>query len=125
LVLLSFPDPDWQAMGGTLGELEQLLLMALVRLGGEASGIDLRAELAERTGRNVLPGAVYTIMERQRERGLVTSFTGDATPERGGRRRKYYRMAPGGERALAMSYRQVERMADGIEDRLRAHGSEP
>ncbi len=111
-------------MGSTLGELEQLLLMALLRRGGEASGIDLREELAERTGRSVLPGAVYTIMERLRERGLVTSFTGGATPERGGRRRKYYRMAPAGEEALAAAYRQVERMADGIADRLRAYWEE-
>ena len=111
-------------MGSTLGELEQLLLMALLRIGGEASGIDLRAELADRTGRDVLPGAVYTIMERLRERGLVSSFTGDATPERGGRRRKYYRMLPSGERALALSYRQVERMAEGLADRLRAHWGE-
>lgn len=112
-------------MGGTLGELEQLLLMALLRRGGEASGIDLRAELSERIDRTVLPGAVYTIMERLRERGLVTSFTGSATPERGGRRRKYYRIAPSGERALADAYRQVDRMADGIADRLRAHWEKP
>lgn len=106
-------------MARSLGELEQLLLMALLRRGGEASGIDLREELHERTGRVVLPGAVYTIMERMRERGLVTSFTGDATPARGGRRRKYYRIAPAGEEALARSYRQIERMAEGLSDRLR------
>ncbi len=111
-------------MGRTLGELEQLLLMALLRLGGEASGIDLRTELEERADRTVLPGAIYTIMERLRERGLVTSFTGASTPERGGRRRKYYRLGPEGEAALAASYRQVERMADGIADRLRAHWEE-
>jgi DNA-binding PadR family transcriptional regulator len=106
-------------MTGSLGELEQLLLMAVVRRGGEASGPDLREELQHRTGRDVLPGAVYTIMERLRGRGLVTTFTGDTTPARGGRRRKYYCIEPSGERALAESYRQVERMADGILDRLR------
>ena len=105
-------------MAGTLGELEQLLLMALVRRGGESSGVDLREELAERTGRSVLPGGVYTIMERLRGRGLVTSFTGDATPARGGRRRKYYRLTDTGAEALAASYRQVERMAEGIEHQL-------
>jgi DNA-binding PadR family transcriptional regulator len=101
-----------------LGELEQLLLMALLRRGGEASGIDLREELEERTGRVVLPGAVYTIMERMLSRGLLTSFTGEATPERGGRRRKYYRLQPEGARELARSYRQVRRMADGIRNEL-------
>jgi DNA-binding PadR family transcriptional regulator len=111
-------------MGNTLGELEQLLLMALLRLGGEASGIDLRTELTDRIGRTVLPGAIYTIMERLRERGLVTSYTGASSPQRGGRRRKYYRLAPSGERALADAYRQVERMSEGIADRLRTHWEE-
>lgn len=111
-------------MAGALGELEQLLLMALVRRGGQASGIDLREELHERTGRSVLPGAVYTIMERLRGRGLVSSFTSAATPARGGRRRKNYRIEVAGERALARSYRQIERMAEGISDRLHAPAEE-
>lgn len=105
-------------MAGPLGELEQLLLLALLRRGGEASGIDLREELEERIGRTVLPGAVYTIMERMAGRGLVSSFLGDTTPERGGRRRKYYRLEPSGERALARSYRQVARMAEGLDEEL-------
>ena len=105
-------------MSKSLGELEQLLLMALLRYGGEASGIDLREELEERTGRVVLPGAVYTIMERLRGAGFVSTFTGDKAPERGGRRRKYYRIKPAGEDALARSYHGVARMAEGLEDRL-------
>lgn len=106
-------------MGRVLGELEQLLLLALLRLGGEASGIELREELKERTGRDVLPGAVYTIMERCRVRGLVSSYTGETTPERGGRRRKYYRLEPAGERSVARSLEQVRSMAEGLEPRLR------
>ena len=83
------------------------------------SGVDLREELDTQAGRVVLPGAVYTIMERMLGRGLVTSFTGEATPVRGGRRRKYYRLTSAGGEALALSCRQVERMAEGIADRLR------
>ena len=105
-------------MPKSLGELEQLLLMALLRRGGEASGIDLREELEERTDRTVLPGAVYTIMGRLHGAGLVSVFTGDKTPERGGRRRKYYRITPSGEDALARSYRGVARMVEGLEERL-------
>ncbi len=107
-------------MGRSLGELEQLLLLGLLRAGGDAAGMELRDDLEERTGRNVLPGAVYTIMERLRDRGLVASYTGDATPERGGRRRKHYRLLPAGEVTLARAYGQVAAMADGVEDRLRA-----
>ena len=106
-------------MGRVLGELEQLLLLGLLRAGGDASGIDLRNDLELRTGRNVLPGAVYTIMERLRTRGLVSAYTGDATPERGGRRRKHYRLLPAGEAALARAYGQIAAMAEGVEDRLR------
>jgi DNA-binding PadR family transcriptional regulator len=57
-------------------------------------------------------------MERMADRGLVSSFTADATPERGGRRRKVYRLSPDGERTLARSYRQVHRLAQGLEERL-------
>lgn len=107
-------------MGRVLGELEQLLLLALLRAGGDAAGIELRDDLERRAGRSVLPGAVYTIMERLRERGLVAAYTAEATPERGGRRRKHYTLQPAGEAALAKAYGQVAAMADGVEDRLRA-----
>lgn len=105
-------------MSKSLGELEQLLLMALMRRDGEASGIDLRDELEARTERVVLPGAVYTIMGRLRGAGLVSAFTGEETPERGGRRRKYYRITPAGEDALARSSHGVARMVEGLEERL-------
>lgn len=101
-------------MTGSIGELGQLLLLALVQCGGEASGLDLGDALKERTGRDVLPGGIYTIMERLRERGLVSAFTGERASERGGRRRKFYRLEPEGRLALARAYRQVHRMAEGI-----------
>ena len=112
-------------MSKSLGELEQLLLMALLRRDGEASGIGLREELEQRTGRRVLPGAVYTIMGRLQGRGLVSARTGDEAPERGGRRRKHYEITSAGEEALAHSYRRVARMVEGLEDRLtqRAEGA--
>jgi PadR family transcriptional regulator PadR len=107
-------------MGRVLGELEQLLLLGLLRSGGDAAGIELRDDLEARTGRSVLPGAVYTIMERLRDRGLVSTYTSEATPERGGRRRKHYRLLPAGEVALARAYGQVAAMAEGVEDHLRS-----
>lgn len=105
-------------MGRTLGELEQLLLMALLQSSGKASGIDLRDSIRSRSGRDVLPGAVYTIMERLRERGLVTSETGDATPARGGRRRKYYLITERGETELGRAFRQTHVMSEGLEAQL-------
>ncbi len=101
-----------------LAELEQLVLMAVLRLGGTASGLDLAAEIKRRIGRVIQPGAIYTTMERLRDQNLVESFTGRATPERGGRRRKYYVLTAEGEEALSHSYQLIERMAHGFEEKL-------
>ena len=101
-----------------LGELEQLMLMAVLRRGGTASGLEIANEIEDRTGRVVIPGSIYTIMERLNQSGLVTSFTGDNAPERGGRRRKYYAITSEGEFKLAESYQAIQSMTDGIRKRL-------
>ncbi len=96
-----------------LGELEQVLLFALIRLGNDAYGASIRREIEQQTGRSLSPGAIYTAMDRLELRGYVTSRLGDATPVRGGRRKKLYRLAPAGARALSLSYQRLQRMADG------------
>ena len=68
-----------------LGEFEQLILLAILRLGDGAYGVTIRAELAERGGRNVAPGALYTALERLEAKRAITSRMGDPTPQRGGR----------------------------------------
>ncbi|MGH7471437.1 MAG: PadR family transcriptional regulator [Longimicrobiales bacterium] len=96
-----------------LGELEQVLLFALVRLGDHAYGASLGREIEEQTGRSIAPGAIYTAMDRLETRGFVRSRLGESTPARGGRRKKLYRLEPAGARALAESYARVQRMAEG------------
>jgi PadR family transcriptional regulator, regulatory protein PadR len=96
-----------------LGELEQVLLFALVRLGADAYGASIRREVEQQTGRSLSPGAIYTVMDRLELRGFVTSRLGDATPVRGGRRKKLYRLEPAGARALSGSYERLQRMAQG------------
>jgi DNA-binding PadR family transcriptional regulator len=103
-----------------LGELEQTLLFALVRLDGEAHGAALAEEIEARTGRIVSPGALYTVLDRMEAKGLVRSWIGDSTPERGGRRRKVYRMLPQGARELRDSYDGLRRLATGTLSRLDA-----
>ena len=66
-----------------LGEFEQLLLFALLRLDEPAYGVTIRREIERRTGRKPSPGAVYTALERLERRGLVTSWLGSS--RRGGR----------------------------------------
>jgi PadR family transcriptional regulator, regulatory protein PadR len=72
--------------GQLLGSLEQIILLALVRLDGNAHGMIVRREIEECTGRNISIGAVYATLERLEAKEYVSSFTGEPTPERGGRR---------------------------------------
>lgn len=101
-----------------LGELEQLLLFAVLRLGQDAYGNAIRREIETRTGRVVSPGAVYTVLERLEAKGLVTSEVTQATPARGGRRMRRYRVEPAGARALQEAYSGLRRMAHGVGPKL-------
>jgi DNA-binding PadR family transcriptional regulator len=106
----------------SLGDFEQLLLFAILRLDDDAYGVRIRQEIEERAGRSVSAGAVYTGLDRLEGKGLVTSRIGDTTPSRGGRRRKYYRLEPEGAEALRQSYDEIQRMASGVAARLAALG---
>lgn len=101
-----------------LGEFEQVVLFALVRLHGEAHGAALVKEIEQRTGRQVFPGALYTALERLERKGYVAGWIGDSTPERGGRRRKCYRLQPAGAVELRASYAALRRLATGMGLRL-------
>lgn len=96
------------------GEFEQLVLFALLRLGKGAYGVSIRQEIEARTRRNVSAGAVYTALERMEEKGYVASRLGDPTPERGGKRKKFYKLKPLGARALTRAYAGVQAMAEGL-----------
>ena len=102
-----------------LGEFEQLILLALVRLGPDAYGATVRREIEERAGREVSISAVYTTLERLERKGLVRSRIGEPTPERGGRRRRHVELLPLGARSLRDAYRAITGMTAGIERRLK------
>lgn len=96
----------------TLGEFEQLVLFAILRL-DDASGIAIHDEIEARTGRDVSPGAIYTTLGRLEGRGLVTP-THPALPEgQVGRPRKNYALTPSGARALRAAYDSLHAMAGG------------
>lgn len=97
-----------------LGAFEQIVLLALVRLRNNAYGVTIRREIAERAGRDVSIGAIYTTLERLERKGLVTSFRGEPTPERGGRGKRYYAIAAPGVEALNRSRDVIDRMWDGL-----------
>jgi PadR family transcriptional regulator PadR len=101
-----------------LGDFEQLVLLALLRLGPEAYGATIRREIEARTGRALAISAVYVTLERLEGKGFVRSRIGEPTGERGGRRRKHFALVPAGRRALAQAYRTFKVMIEGIEDQL-------
>jgi PadR family transcriptional regulator PadR len=103
--------------GELLGSLEQIILLALVRLDGNAHGMIVRREIEERTGRNISIGAVYATLERLQAKGYVSSFTGEPTPERGGRAKRLFRLEAAGKRALQISEQTIRNMTDGLKDR--------
>lgn len=86
-----------------LGEFEQFLLLAILKLGDSAYGSSIRQLLAETIERDVTIGALYTTLERLENKGLVESKMGEATPERGGRAKKYFKVTALGQMALKRS----------------------
>ena len=101
-----------------LGEFEQAVLFALVRLGPDAYGATIRREIEQRTGRELSISATYVTLERLAAKGYVRSRVGEPTAERGGRRRKHFYLTPAGRKALAHAYRSFAAMVEGLEDQF-------
>src|SRR5687767_7771093 len=101
-----------------LGEFEQIVMLALLRLGPEAYGAVVCGEIEKRGGRGVSVSAVHTTLDRLEQKGLVKSRVGDPTPQRGGKRKRHYEVAAYGMKALQSSYRSIKNMAEGPEDLL-------
>jgi len=97
-----------------LGEFEQLVILALVRLGDRAYGVSIREDIHGRTDRRVTLATVYKTLERLEAKGYVSSTIGEPTAERGGRRKKFYRPEPLGRRALQQSMAALRRMSAGL-----------
>lgn len=98
-----------------LGEFEQMVLLAIARLEGEAYGVPIVEEIERRTGRSVARAAVYITLRRLEEKGLVSSWMSDPTPERGGKGRRCVKLEAEGVRALREARRAAERMWQGLD----------
>jgi PadR family transcriptional regulator, regulatory protein PadR len=98
-----------------LGEFEQLVLLAVLRLGDEAYAVPMRQMIEEAAARSVSRGALYTTLERLEAKGLVSSRMGEPTADRGGRARRYYTITPAGLRALRAARDAVSRLSTGLE----------
>ena len=105
-------------MSDNLGDFEQLVMLAVLRLDDEAYGTSIRDELKVRAERDVSPGAIFTTLERLESRGLVTSRYGEPSAERGGRSKRFYKLTADGRRSLVRALRTVRRMVQGLEPKL-------
>ncbi len=98
-----------------LGEFEQMVLLAIAHLRDDAYGIPIVEEIERRTGRDVARAAVYVTLRRLEEKGYVSSWLGEPTPERGGKGRRYVKIESAGRRALRESRQLADRMWRGLD----------
>jgi PadR family transcriptional regulator, regulatory protein PadR len=101
-----------------LGEFEQLVLLAVLRLGHGAYAVPIRQAIEEAAARSVSRGALYTTLERLEAKGLLSSSMGEQTAERGGRARRYHAVTPAGLRALRAARDAVGRLSIGLDSVL-------
>jgi PadR family transcriptional regulator PadR len=99
----------------SLGEFEQIVLLAVLRLGDAAYGVTILAEIAAKTGRNPSPGALYTTLHRMEDKGLVTFRDGSPTPERGGRAKRFVTVTREGRAALASAQSAYRSLLEGLD----------
>lgn len=103
----------------SIGKFEQIVLLAVLRLGDDACGVPIRQEIEKRTGRSLTVGALYRTFDRLEDKGYLTSWFSDPTAARGGRSRRYFKIAPPGVRALRDSRDALTAMWEGLEARVR------
>ena len=100
--------------GKFLGEFEQVVLLAVLRLGADAYGAKIRQEVEDRTGRPVAVGAIYATLDRLVAKRYLRARDGDPSPDRGGRPKRYFRLEPAGVAALETSRHILDRMWEGV-----------
>ncbi len=105
-----------------LGEFEQVVLLAILRLGNAAYGVSIRSEIEVCARRGVSPGALYTTLERLEGKGLVVGRAGEPTPERGGRAKRFYTVTKAGRSRLAAAQRAFRSLLAGLDLLGEGHG---
>jgi len=101
-----------------LGEFEQIVLLAVLRLADDAYGVPIRLEIEQRTGRTLTVGALYRTLDRLELKGYVTSWFSEPTAERGGRSKRHFKVRPSGLRALRASRDALAAMWEGLEPQV-------
>ena len=104
----------------TFGELEQLVLLAVMQAGADAYGVVVQAAIQNKARRDLTLGTIYKTLSRLETKGFVTSELGEPTAERGGRAKRYYRVSAAGRRALQHQLSGLRAMAAGLDVGLEA-----
>ncbi len=97
-----------------LGQLELMVLLAVIRPAKDAYGVQICSEIADKSGREVALASVYAALERLENKGLVTSARGEPTPERGGRARTYFKATAAGLKEARDAHATLLRLSDGL-----------
>src|SRR6516165_1531920 len=97
-----------------LGEFEYLLIAAAVRLADDAYGAAIRQEIEQATKTTCSIGALYTTIDRLESKGLLKTWMGDATPQRGGRAKRMVHVTSKGVQAAKEFYDAVMRVSRGV-----------
>jgi PadR family transcriptional regulator, regulatory protein PadR len=100
----------------SLGSLEHIVLLAVMRLGDNAYGITVLREIGNITGRNLSIGTVYATLGRLESKGFVKSSAGEPTAERGGRAKRYFRVTADGKCAIHRTQQSILKMSSGLKD---------
>ena len=100
---------------GLLGELEQLILLAILRLDGKAYAVPILEELHSKTGLSLSRGSVYVTLDRLEQKGYLESWFAEPTHERGGKAKRFFGLTALGADALKRSRRALTRMWEGQE----------
>jgi PadR family transcriptional regulator PadR len=97
-----------------LGQLELMVLLAVIRPAKDAYGVLISREIAEKSGREVALASVYAALERLEKKGLVISALGEPTAERGGRARTYFKASAAGLSEARDAHETLLRLSSGL-----------
>lgn len=101
-----------------LGDLELLVMLAVLRTGEEGYSRTIREDIRSRTGRSIARGALYVTLDRLTEKGLLRTWKGEPRSERGGKARRHYAVTPSGLQVVRESWTMLRNMSDGLEEVL-------
>ena len=103
-----------------LGEFEQMVLVAILQIGGDVYGVPIVDEIHRRTGRRVADAAVYVALRRLEQRGLIESWMSQPSAERGGKARRCVKVTPAGLKSLRDARHAMDQMWKGLDATLRS-----